>query len=317
MKVRYENHQDQFDPLEGVIFDEREKLLELLTRRRKKPPFLACLAGENGFELMVGIGEKVGCVQHSRSNGDLPCLLAMSPNPPLKSGGIEFLTANTPTPVCARHIIRFDEVKEVAGHFLQTGERSETVGWEPVGVVKPDPLGPWRPRPHQIVLRFLLERWHNPRDDINVKIAASIATKPDWRSGQAVELCYLNHQDTHDPVNGSRLERREQLSELLEERRKYPPFVAQFLGDHGLKLVLGIGSGVGFVQFRRINGDLPYYMARPVQRRVRSRDVAFRVDNVPVPIPGRYILNFDEVERICQYFLATGERDPSFSWAPI
>jgi hypothetical protein len=41
------------------------------------------------------------------------------------------------------------------------------------------------------------------------------------------------------------------------------------------------------------------------------------VDNVPVPIPGRYILDFDEVARIVLYFLATGERSGAFAWEAI
>ncbi len=317
MKLRYDNEQNPADPMNGAEIADGGRLAALLDARRRQPPFLARLSGENGFELMIGIGRNVGCAQHSRSNGDLPYLMAVSPNPPLKSGGVEFLTANTPTPIPARNILRFDELREIAVHFLETGERSSSVAWESVGAVKRDWRGPMRPRPYQHVLRFLLERWHNPHDDTNAKFAARMRARPDWRSGQPVEVCYLNHQDTHDPMNGSVLRRSDELAELLDERRKDAPFVAQLLADNGLKLVLGIGSGVGFIQFRRIDGDLPYYMARSPRRWVKSKHVAFRIDNVPVPFPRRYVLNSDDVAQIAQYFLATGERSDAFSWESI
>jgi hypothetical protein len=48
----------------------------------------------------------------------------------MKRGYVEFLTANTPTPVAARYIISFDELKEVVLYFLQTGERSDAVVWQ-------------------------------------------------------------------------------------------------------------------------------------------------------------------------------------------
>jgi hypothetical protein len=317
MKVRYANHQDKSDLMNGVEIAEVGKLVELLNARRKRPPFLARLSGDNGFELMLGIGSNVGCVQHSPSDGSPPYLLAMSAKPPMKNGGVEFLTANTPTPFTARHILRFTELEKVACHFLGTGERSNEVLWERVGAVRPDVHGPWHPRPYQIVLRFLLERWHNHRDDANAKIALGVPTRSDWQPGRPVKLCYLNHQDTHDPLNGRVLGAKDDVAALLAGRRNYSPFVAQFLADNGFKLVFGIGSGVGFVQFRRIDGDLPYYMARSSRQPVKRTPVAFRVDNVPVGIPGRYILNFDEVEWISQHFLATGDRDPAFKWGPI
>jgi hypothetical protein len=43
---------------------------------------------------------------------------------------VEFLTANTPTPVAARYIISFDELKRVVLHFLRTGELSDAVHWQ-------------------------------------------------------------------------------------------------------------------------------------------------------------------------------------------
>ena len=65
-----------------------------------------------------------------QSDGDLPYLMAVSHNPPMRSGDAEFLTANTPTPVPARYILSVEELKEIALHFLETGERSDAFAWE-------------------------------------------------------------------------------------------------------------------------------------------------------------------------------------------
>lgn len=130
MKVRYLNYQNELDPMNGAVITEKAKLAELFDDRRNEPPFLAELSGDNGYHIEFGIAGNVGCVQHSRTNGKAPYLMAMSVHPPMKSGYIEFLTADTPTPIAARYIISFDELKEVALHFLKTGERSDRVLWQ-------------------------------------------------------------------------------------------------------------------------------------------------------------------------------------------
>jgi hypothetical protein len=132
MKVQYANQQDDSDPMNGTVIAESGKLEELLNWRRNKPPFFIRLSGANGYEIMVGIGGEVGCVQYSRSDGEPPYLVAVPPRPHMTSGDVEFLTGNTLTPVPARNIVSFEELKQIAIYFLQTGERSDVVSWEPV-----------------------------------------------------------------------------------------------------------------------------------------------------------------------------------------
>ena len=134
MIVRYKNQQDKSDPMNDVAITSKKVLSDLLRARRCNAPFLARLSGDNGFEIMVGIAGHVGCVQHSRSDCSLPYLMAHSTNPPLKSGDIEFLTADTPTPVPASEIISFEELEQVALYFLETGARSDDVYWEDLAI---------------------------------------------------------------------------------------------------------------------------------------------------------------------------------------
>lgn len=132
MIVQYRNNQDKSDPQHNAFFTEGRNLAEILDNARGRAPFIAELRGDNGFELVIGIGGDFGCAEHTAINGDLPYLMAMSPHPPLTTGEVEFLTANTPTPIAARYILNFLELKEIALHFLATGERSGSVSWEEI-----------------------------------------------------------------------------------------------------------------------------------------------------------------------------------------
>jgi hypothetical protein len=130
MNVRYLNHQDKLDPMNRAIISGAAKLAELLDTARKRSAFVAQLSADNGFQIKIGIGEKLGCAQYSRTDGEPPYLMAVSPKPPMKRGYLEFLAANTLTPIAARYIISFDEMKMIALHFVQTGQRSDAVSWQ-------------------------------------------------------------------------------------------------------------------------------------------------------------------------------------------
>jgi hypothetical protein len=132
MNVRYKSYQDKSDPMNGAVISENEQLMTLLDRRRNDPPFLAELSGDNNYHIEFGIGRDFCCVQYSRSDGEPPYLVAVPPHPHMTRGYVEFLTANTPTPVPARNILSFDELKQIALHFLETGERSDAFSWDSI-----------------------------------------------------------------------------------------------------------------------------------------------------------------------------------------
>jgi hypothetical protein len=132
MKVRYKNQQSHADPLNGSEITTVAQLGELLDERRNYSPFIARLTGANGYELMIGMGSGVACAQYSLSVGDPPYLVALAPQRRVKSRLVAFLMNNTPTEIPARFILSFDEVKQIALHFLETGERSSAVSWEEI-----------------------------------------------------------------------------------------------------------------------------------------------------------------------------------------
>jgi hypothetical protein len=131
MKVWYVNQQDRSDPMNRSVLVDADQLTELLDGWRNSVPFMADLTGDNGFELLIGLGRNLGCAQFSRADGEPPYLMAVSSHPPPVSAGyVEFLAAGAPTPVAARYIISFDELKQIACHFLDTGVRSDAVSWQ-------------------------------------------------------------------------------------------------------------------------------------------------------------------------------------------
>jgi hypothetical protein len=132
MIVRFFDQQDESNPLNGSIIADNEQLSRILDSLQTRKPFLAQLFGDNGYNLMVGIGGTIGCVQYSRSDGNSAYLVAVASNPTAEDGDIEFLLGNTATPVSVRHILPFEKVKEIAGYFLETGARSAKVCWEEI-----------------------------------------------------------------------------------------------------------------------------------------------------------------------------------------
>jgi hypothetical protein len=130
MSVRYFNYQDKYDATNGKVVAQRDQLSELLHRRRNQRPFVAELAGENGFQIIFGISTNLCCTQYSRTDGSPPYLMAVSPHPPMKRGCVEFFAGGQRTPFAARYIITFDELKEIAIRFLETGEKSDAVSWQ-------------------------------------------------------------------------------------------------------------------------------------------------------------------------------------------
>ena len=132
MNVQFQDLQENDNPRNGEGFADLYELLGLLDElRHSRPPFMCELVGDNGFTLTVGIGGESACIQHARSDGTPPYLMAVDPKP-LGSTGEEkeFLVGGTATPIDGRYCLPFAKVKEVVAEFLASGSRSAAVNWE-------------------------------------------------------------------------------------------------------------------------------------------------------------------------------------------
>jgi hypothetical protein len=132
VKARLHSHQYTFKTI-GEAISSPEQLAAAIDRVATREPACHELLGENGCSLMMGIGRTLGCVQFSHQDYDPPYLLATTEEAKRSGeGDMEFLMGETPTPIRKRYCLPLDLVKEIAIHFLKTGEPSQAVEWEKV-----------------------------------------------------------------------------------------------------------------------------------------------------------------------------------------
>jgi hypothetical protein len=132
MKAVFNDMQDHSSTLNGATVRDREELFAQLDSVRDREPFGCELEGENGFKLTLGIGKDAGFVQHSPADGNTPYLVAVAPDKYCDQDYVEFLVGDTPTPIPQRFCIPFEMVKEIAAHFVETGELSSAFCWEEI-----------------------------------------------------------------------------------------------------------------------------------------------------------------------------------------
>jgi len=99
---------------------------------RTRDPFFCELVGENGYNLLIGLGGDIGCAQYSRGDGDVPYLMAVTNGVPDTTAHTEFLIGNTPTPVRGRCCLPFDVVRQIVAYFIETGCCDPGVPWEEI-----------------------------------------------------------------------------------------------------------------------------------------------------------------------------------------
>ena len=99
-------------------------------------PFFCEFIGQDCYRLLVGIGGDLGCVQHSLYDGSPPYLMATNNGEFDTSDLITFMIGNTPSSVPRCYCLPIELVKRIACNFLETGQRSTEVRWEPVRSIK-------------------------------------------------------------------------------------------------------------------------------------------------------------------------------------
>jgi hypothetical protein len=82
------------------------EVLNLLKSLRNRTPFFCELVGENGYNLLIGLGGDIGCAQYSGGDGEVRYLMAVAKEVPDTAAYTEILTGNTPTPVPGRYCLR-------------------------------------------------------------------------------------------------------------------------------------------------------------------------------------------------------------------
>jgi hypothetical protein len=132
MRLEFFDRQDELSPLNGTIITQTSELLTLLARFERRAPFFFELLGQNGYKILVGIGDLGGCVQYSETTGEPPYFMAISNDVPISESHIDFLMGGTLTPIPCRYFLPLQVVHEIAGYFHETGERYPMIIWEEV-----------------------------------------------------------------------------------------------------------------------------------------------------------------------------------------
>jgi len=134
MLVEFYDRENLGNSRNGDCFSKCDELLLLFEEFRSREPFFCELVGSNGFNLLIGLGNDVGCAQYSKSNGEPPYLMALA-QPPLKEGKEEFhefLTGGTPTPVENRYCISYYALTEIVSEFIESGDNSHQIDWKEI-----------------------------------------------------------------------------------------------------------------------------------------------------------------------------------------
>ena len=133
MMVEFHDQQESSNPLNGLEITTGTALLRIIDSLRNRRPFFCELLGKNGFKLLIGIGNNVGCVQHSSSEGDPPYLMAVEEGIEFSTRDtVDFLIGNELTEIPRRYCKSMESVKQIALHFLETGLRFPNVPWEEI-----------------------------------------------------------------------------------------------------------------------------------------------------------------------------------------
>ncbi len=132
MNIEFHDRQDVHNPHNGATVSCPEVLFAWLDQMRDRPAFFCELLGDNGYKLLVGVSTTLGCAQYSEKDGSPPYLMATDIPPAAHDGYMEFLTANTDTPVPLKFCLPMERIREVIHEFVRTGARSDKVEWEAI-----------------------------------------------------------------------------------------------------------------------------------------------------------------------------------------
>jgi hypothetical protein len=132
MIVKFHDRQDIRNAMNGTSISDSVQVVALLEGLKERLAFFCEFVGEDGCNLLVGIGGDIGCTQYSRGDGNPPYWMATSSVTKAEEGYVDFLVANTATHVPLRYCLPFDAVKDIVVYFQNTGLRNPAVNWEEI-----------------------------------------------------------------------------------------------------------------------------------------------------------------------------------------
>ena len=132
MIAQFFDRQDPHNPHNEQTITDFATLLSWLAEARGRPPFFCELLGDNGYKLLLGMSDELGCAQYSARDGSPPYMMATAHDAEPDDNYIVFLIADTDTPVPRKFCLPMTSIREVLFDFTTTGNRSTRVAWEEI-----------------------------------------------------------------------------------------------------------------------------------------------------------------------------------------
>jgi len=141
-------------------------------------------------------------------------------------------------------------------------------------------------------------------------------------------------EQADNPLNGKKIEGRNELEEILDKLRHRRPFGLELTGENDFSLDVCLAETFGSIQHTASDGDSaylravapgapsiyvpgtlsPHAVAGLGDEENGARYPEFLVGGTPGPVPTRYCVPCDLLKRIAVHFLETGEREPGVQW---
>jgi hypothetical protein len=118
-----------------------------------------------------------------------------------------------------------------------------------------------------------------------------------------------------NPMNGTSLTS-SILATFFQSLAGREPFMFELRGENGFMLTVGVAADCGTVQYSPSEGLPPYLMARGDETD-ESEFMEFLAGGTPTPIPKRFCLPLDRVQKIMQDFFTHGEKSDAVEWEEI
>jgi hypothetical protein len=130
MHARFQDFEDEHNPRNAQMLGDRAAVVALFDELcKRRAPFMCQFTGDNGFNLIVGIGGDYGCAQYSSNDGMPPFLMAVDIQGSPADRDMEFLVGGTPTPIDRKYRVPIEQVREAVAEFVTTGRKGAGVRW--------------------------------------------------------------------------------------------------------------------------------------------------------------------------------------------
>ena len=107
-----------------------------------------------------------------------------------------------------------------------------------------------------------------------------------------------------------------QLKAVLADFLDKEPRILELVSSGGNRLQIGIGGRFACAQFIKAD-NLPPYLCALTKDACATADAEFLMGMTPTPVPPEQCLTFDEVSKLTEHFLVTGERDLTVNWVEV